>query len=306
MKKDLSKLVKYINTLQVKPKQSVDLKKQFPTDYDHKILTKEEGEELLNWGIAKLSEMQDKLYAEGKKSILLIFQAMDAAGKDSTVKHIMTGLNPQGVKVTSFKVPTKLEQSHDYLWRHYVALPAAGEIGIFNRSHYENVLVTRVHPEYILSESLSEIENVKQINQKFWDKRFEQINNFEKHLSDNGTLILKFFLHVSKKEQKRRFIERIDDPSKNWKFAVGDLKERAHWKDYRLAYEDMLSNTSTKNAPWFVIPADDKWFMRLIVGKIILSEFEKLKLRYPTVSLEQKEELEKAKVELLKEKEPNE
>jgi PPK2 family polyphosphate:nucleotide phosphotransferase len=249
--------------------------------------------------------MQDKLYAEGKKSILLIFQAMDAAGKDSTVKHIMTGLNPQGVKVTSFKVPTKLEQSHDYLWRHYVALPAAGEIGIFNRSHYENVLVTRVHPEYILSESLSEIENVKQINQKFWNKRFDQINNFEKHLSDNGTLILKFFLHVSKKEQKRRFIERIDDPSKNWKFAVGDLKERAHWKDYRQAYEDMLSNTSTKNAPWFVIPADDKWFMRLIVGKIILSEFEKLKLRYPTVSLEQKEALEQAKIELLKEKETN-
>ncbi len=306
MKKDLSKLVKYIHTLQVKPKQSVDLKKQFLTDYDHKILNKEEGEELLSWGIAKLSEMQDKLYAEGKKSILLIFQAMDAAGKDSTVKHIMTGLNPQGVKVTSFKVPTKLEQSHDYLWRHYVALPAAGEIGIFNRSHYENVLVTRVHPEYILSESLSEIENIKQVNQKFWDKRFEQINNFEKHLSDNGTLILKFFLHVSKKEQKRRFIERIDDPSKNWKFAVDDLKERAHWKDYRLAYEDMLSNTSTKNAPWFVIPADDKWFMRLLVGKIILSEFEKLKLRYPTVSLEQKEALEKAKVELLKEKETNE
>jgi len=299
MKKDISKLIKYIDTLEVKPKQAVDLKKDFETDYDHKMLTKEEGEELLAWGITKLAEMQDKLYAAGKESVLLIFQAMDAAGKDSAIKHIMTGLNPQGVKITSFKVPNKLEQSHDYLWRHYIALPAAGEIGIFNRSHYENVLVTRVHPEYILSETLSGIGNIKEANQKFWNKRFEQINNFEKYLSENGTLILKFFLHVSKKEQKRRFIERIDDESKNWKFAVGDLKERARWKDYRLAYEDMLSNTSTKEAPWFVVPADDKWFSRLIIGKIIHSEFEKLKLEYPKINLEQKTELEKAKAELL-------
>lgn len=299
MKKDLSKLIQYVDNLQVKPKQAVDLKKGFETDYNHKILTKEEGEKLLALGIVKLSEMQDKLYAEGKQSVLLIFQAMDAAGKDSTIKHIMTGLNPQGVKVTSFKAPNKLEQSHDYLWRHYISLPAAGEIAIFNRSHYENVLVTRVHPELLLSETLSGIENQKEVNQKFWNKRFEQINNFERHLSENGTLILKFFLHVSKKEQKRRFIERIDDESKNWKFAVGDLKERAHWKDYRLAYEDLLSNTSTKQAPWFVIPADDKWFMRLIIGKIIYTEFEKLKLEYPKVSPEQKAELLKAKAELL-------
>lgn len=303
MKEKISKLSKYIETLQVKHNEAVDLKKHYDTDYDHKMLTKIEGEELLKYGIEKLSEMQEKLYANSKHSVLLIFQAMDAAGKDSAIKHIMTGLNPQGVNVTSFKVPNKLELAHDYLWRHYIALPAAGEIGIFNRSHYENVLVTRVHPEYILTEPLSRITNIKDVNQKFWNQRFEQINNFEKHLSDNGTLILKFFLHVSKEEQKKRFIDRIDDPSKNWKFAVGDLKERAHWKDYRLAYEDMLSNTSTKDAPWFVVPSDDKWFSRLLIASIIVTEFDKLKLKYPEISTEQKEELEKAKAELLSENE---
>jgi PPK2 family polyphosphate:nucleotide phosphotransferase len=302
MPTDFSKLSKYVERFKVKPKQQVDLKKHFDTDYDHKMFSQEEGENLLQWGIAKLSEMQDKLYASGHHSVLIIFQAMDAAGKDSAIKHIMTGLNPQGVKVTSFKTPSKTELAHDYLWRHYIALPAAGEIGIFNRSHYENVLVTRVHPEYILNETIPGITSLKDINQKFWNKRFNQINNFEDHISDNGTLVLKFFLHVSKKEQKRRFMERIDNASKNWKFSTTDLGERAHWKDYQQAYEDMLSNTSTKQSPWFVVPADDKWFTHLCIVGIIYKEFEKLNLKYPLVSAEQKAELVKAKTQLNAEK----
>jgi PPK2 family polyphosphate:nucleotide phosphotransferase len=295
MAKDFSKILKYAETLKVKPGQRVDLKKQFHTDYDHKMLSQQEGEELLQLGIVKLAEMQDKLYASGHHSVLIIFQAMDAAGKDSTIKHIMTGLNPQGVKVTSFKTPTKTELAHDYLWRHYIELPAAGEIGIFNRSHYENVLVTRVHPEYILNETIPGVSSLKDINQKFWNKRFDQINNFEEHISDNGTLVLKFFLHVSKKEQKKRFVERIENASKNWKFSIGDIGERARWKDYQLAYQDMLSNTSTKKCPWFVVPADDKWFMRLCIAGIIYKEFDKLNLKYPIVTQEQKDELIKAK-----------
>ena len=227
MHPEYSKLQPYLETLRVKPNKSVDLKDDFKTDYDDKILSKEEGEALLQTGIDLLSEMQDKLYASGKHSVLIILQAMDAAGKDSAIKNIMTGLNPQGVKVTSFKVPSSNELAHDYLWRHYIALPAAGEIAIFNRSHYENVLVTRVHPEYILNEHIPNVTSVKDIDQQFWDTRFKQINNFEEHISDNGTLVLKFFLHVSKKEQKKRFIERIENDTKNWKFSTADLKERS-------------------------------------------------------------------------------
>ncbi len=301
MQTDFSKILKYIEVFRVKPDQRVDLKKQFDTDYDHKKISQERGEELLQTGITKLSEMQDKLYANGHHSVLIVFQAMDAAGKDSSIKHIMTGLNPQGVKVTSFKTPSKNELAHDYLWRHCMALPAAGEIGIFNRSHYENVLVTRVHPEYVLAETTPGITTLKDIDQKFWDMRFQQIRNFEQRLVDNGTVVLKFFLHVSKKEQKKRFLERIDNKTKNWKFSTADLAERDRWKDYRKAYEDALSKTSTKDAPWFIIPADDKWFMRLSIAGIIYKEFEKLKLEYPKVSAEQKLELEKAKAKLLAE-----
>lgn len=298
MHSEFSKLQPYLDTLKVKPNKSVDLKDGFETDYDNKILNKEEGEALLQLGIDMLAEMQDKIYASGKHSVLIIFQAMDAAGKDSAIKNIMTGLNPQGVKVTSFKTPSKSELAHDYLWRHYIALPAAGEIGIFNRSHYENVLVTRVHPEYILNEQMSNINHVDEIDQKFWNTRFTQINNFEDHISDNGTLVLKFFLHVSKKEQKKRFIERIENNTKNWKFSTGDLKERARWKEYQNAYEDLLSNTSTKKTPWFVIPADDKWFARLCIAGIIYNEFEKLKLKYPVVSEAYKKELLDSKAQL--------
>ncbi|MDI3319583.1 polyphosphate kinase 2 family protein [Pinibacter soli] len=298
------KLLEYLDECRVKPGKEVNLKK-YKTDFEHEDLSKEEGAELLEFGIQKLAEMQDKLYAHNKYSVLIIFQAMDAAGKDGAIKHVMSGLNPQGVQVTSFKAPTSHELEHDYLWRHYIALPPRGEIGIFNRSHYENVLVTRVHPEYLLGERLPEVKSEKDIDQSFWDKRFEQINCFEKTLADNGTVILKFFLHLSKKEQKKRFLERIDNPEKNWKFSSADLKERAYWKDYRKAYEDAISNTSKDYAPWFVVPADDKWFARLVIAAAIYYEFQKLDISYPIVSAAQKDDLMKAKDMLMKEGEEN-
>jgi len=226
---------------------------------------------------------------------------MDAAGKDSAVKHIMSGFNPLGVKVYSFKTPSTHELDHHYLWRHYLTLPARGEIAIHNRSHYENVLVTRVHPEYILKEHLPKIDSVEKINKTFWEDRFKQINLFEKTLNQNGTIILKFFLHLSKKEQKKRFLERIDDPSKNWKFAFGDLAERAHWDEYQNAYEKAISATSKKFAPWFVIPADDKWYARLAIAAVIYQQFEELEISYPDVNEVQKADLLKARLQLMEE-----
>jgi len=297
IKKDMQK---YLKTLLVKEGKKVSLKK-LDTDYDHKMLSKKEGEEILASGLAHLSKMQDMLYAENKHSVLIILQAMDAAGKDGAIKHVMTSFNPQGVKVASFKAPTHLELDHDYFWRHYKELPGKGEIGIFNRSHYENVLVTRVHPEFILNEKLPGIKGLKDINKAFWEKRYKQINRFEKNLSENGTLILKFFLHLSKDEQKIRFLDRIDSPEKNWKFSMADAKERLHWDEYQSAYEEMLSATSTDVAPWYVLPADDKWFTRLCLGSVIFFEFEKLKLSYPKVNKEQLAELQKAKAALLAE-----
>ncbi|MBL7767675.1 MAG: polyphosphate kinase 2 family protein [Flavipsychrobacter sp.] len=287
----------YLETLRVQPQQKVSLKKDFLTDYDHKTMSKEKGQQLLEEGIQNLSLMQDKLYAHNRHSILIVLQAMDAAGKDGAIKHVMSGLNPQGVKVTSFKTPSKEELDHDYMWRHYKALPGRGEIGIFNRSHYENVLVTRVHPEYILNENLPGIEKTEDITPVFWEKRFKQINRFEKNLVQNGTLVLKFFLHVSKKEQKKRFLERIEDPSKNWKFASADVEERAYWNQYMEAYEEMLSATSKEQAPWFVLPADDKWFTRLCLAAIISREFDKLDPTYPIVS-----DAEKAQLQVMREK----
>jgi PPK2 family polyphosphate:nucleotide phosphotransferase len=300
------KLLEYLKDFRVKPGKEINLKK-YNTDYEHENLTKTEGEELLEDGIRQLAALQDKLYANNRYSVLVIIQGMDAAGKDSVISHVMSGLNPQGVKVTSFKVPSPLELAHDFLWRHYIALPVRGGIGIFNRSHYENVLITRVHPEFILSEKLPGIDDLKKIDQSFWDRRFEEINEFERTISDNGTIVLKFFLHVSKKEQKKRFLERIENPSKNWKFSVQDLKERTYWKDYRHAYEDMLGKTSQEYAPWFILPADDKWFTRLAIAWLIYNEFDKLELCYPIVTGEQKAALEKAKQILLNEgdKEPN-
>ncbi len=284
----------------VKPDTKISLK-DFDTEYKEDKFKKEEGTRLLEEGKLKLAEMQDKLYAHDQFSILIIFQALDAAGKDGAVKHIMSGINPSGVKVHSFKVPSSTELDHDYLWRHYISLPARGEIGIFNRSHYENVLVTRVHPGYILKENLPGINTVEDIKNDFWEKRFKQINRFEKNISQNGTVILKFFLHMSKKEQKKRFISRIEDPKKNWKFSPADIAERKFWKEYQKAYEEALSNTSTDYAPWFIIPADDKWFTRLAITYIIYKQFESLNLQYPVVSPEVSAELQKNKEQLISE-----
>ena len=269
--------------------------KEWLTDDKDKPLNKEEGEVLLKKDIVDLSEIQEKLYASNRYCVLIVLQAMDAAGKDSVIKHVMSGLNPQGVNVVPFKTPTHQELEHDFLWRHYIALPQRGMVVIFNRSHYENVLVTRVHPEYIMNENLPGIKTVADIDQSFWERRFKQINHFEKTLADNGTVILKFFLHVSKKIQKKRLLERIDDPKKNWKFSIGDLKERDMWKDYRKAYEDMLHNTSTDKAPWFIVPADDKWFTRIVIANIIVNELSKLDLGFPLVTAQQKNDLEEAK-----------
>jgi PPK2 family polyphosphate:nucleotide phosphotransferase len=269
--------------------------KEWLTDDDEKPMDKTEGEELLKTDIIKLSEIQEKLYASNRYSVLIVIQAIDAAGKDSVIKHVMSGMNPQGVVVTPFKTPTHQELEHDFLWRHYLVVPARGMVGIFNRSHYENVLVTRVHPEYILNENLPGITSINDIDKSFWEKRFRQINHFERILTDNGTVILKFFLLVSKKEQKKRFLERINDPAKNWKFSAGDLKERDLWKEYRKAYEEMLKNTSNLLAPWFIVPADDKWFTRLLIANIIVSELSRLDLSFPPLSDQQKKDLENSK-----------
>ena len=284
----------YADKFRVGGGKTVDLR-DWPTDDKDKPLSKEEGENALQSDIRKLSELQEKLYASNRYGVLIVIQAMDAAGKDSVVKHVMSGLNPQGVTVTPFKTPTHQELEHDFLWRHYIALPARGMVGIFNRSHYENVLVTRVHPEYILNENLPEIKEVTDIDKSFWEKRFKQINRFEKNLTENGMVILKFFLHVSKKEQKKRFLERINDPAKNWKFSSGDLKERDLWKEYRKAYEDMLENTSGDQAPWFIVPADDKWFTRYVIANIIINELGRLDLSFPLLSDRQKKDLGEAK-----------
>ncbi|GHN01342.1 PPK2 family polyphosphate--nucleotide phosphotransferase [Cytophagales bacterium WSM2-2] len=287
-----------IKKMTVTPGKKMKLK-NFDTGYKGKELDKEQSEKMLEASRKHLASIQDKLYAHNRYSVLIVLQAMDAAGKDGAVKHIMSGFNPLGVKVYSFKAPNSHELDHDYFWRHELALPARGEIAIHNRSHYENVLVTKVHPEWIMNENIPGIESVKKIDKKFWDGRYKQIRRFEKNLADNGMVIMKFFLNVSKKEQKKRFLERIDDPGKNWKFSLSDLKERAFWDDYQKAYEDAMSETSTDHAPWFVIPADDKWFARLAIATIIAKQFEQLKLRYPEVSQAQKQELQKAKVKLV-------
>jgi PPK2 family polyphosphate:nucleotide phosphotransferase len=293
--------IRYLETLRVKQGRKFSLAKDFDTDYDHKMITKEEGENILEEGLKNLAILQDKLYAHNQYSVLIVLQAMDAAGKDGIIKHVLTGLNPSGVRVASFKTPSKEELDHDYFWRHAKQLPSRGEVGIFNRSHYENVLVTRVHPEYILNENLPSIRSVQDVNKKFWQDRYSQINRWEKNLTENGMIILKVFLHVSKDEQKKRFLERIDNEEKNWKFSVADADERKHWDGYMQAYEEMLSATSTDHAPWYVLPADDKWFTRLCMGAIVYFEFEKLGLEYPAVTEEQKKKLLEVKQELLAE-----
>ena len=273
------------------------LKDHDPADTG-KFQSKEEGKARLAQGISRLRELQDRLYAQDRWAVLLIFQAMDAAGKDSTIEHVMSGVNPQGTQVFSFKSPSSEELDHDFLWRTNRNLPERGRIGIFNRSYYEEVLIVRVHPGILAAQKVpSEL-----VGEDVWKKRYEDINALERYLSRNGTVIRKFFLNVSKEEQRERFLARLDDPEKNWKFALGDVKEREHWDAYMEAYEDMIGATSTEHAPWYVIPADKKWFMRMAVADAIVEALEGLKLEYPTVDEEKKKELEEARALLIKEK----
>jgi PPK2 family polyphosphate:nucleotide phosphotransferase len=259
--------------------------------------TKSEARELLARGVEWLAEEQDKLYAQNQWSVLLVFQAMDAAGKDSTIKHVMSGVNPQGVSVNSFKAPSKEDLDHDYLWRCFRALPERGRIGIFNRSYYEEVLVVRVHPEFLAQQQLPP----KLVGKNIWKQRFEEIAGFERYLARNGYLVLKFFLHVSPEEQKRRFLERLDKPEKNWKFSSADVSERAFFGRYMKAYEDAIRNTAAPHAPWYVVPADNKWFTRLVVAAAIVDAMEGLGLAYPRVGPRQRAELAKARDRLLAE-----
>jgi PPK2 family polyphosphate:nucleotide phosphotransferase len=259
--------------------------------------SKEHAEQALLESIARTAESQDKLYAQDRWSLLLIFQAMDAAGKDGAIKHVMSGVNPQGCQVYSFKQPSSQELQHDFLWRTTICLPERGHIGIFNRSYYEEVLIVRVHPELLKNERIPE----PLVTKRLWEERFEDIRSFERHMARNGTVIRKFFLHVSRKEQKKRFLARLEEPEKNWKFSAADIHERNCWDDYREAYEDMICNTATPDAPWYVVPADNKWFTRLVLSSVIVDTLEQLKLSYPKIDADKRKELEAAKKLLLKE-----
>jgi PPK2 family polyphosphate:nucleotide phosphotransferase len=259
---------------------------------------KDEAKEALALGVEWLAEAQDKLYAQDRWSVLLVFQAMDAAGKDGTIKHVMSGVNPQGCQVYSFKAPSPEELDHDFLWRTMRALPERGRIGIFNRSYYEEVLVVRVHQEILARQKLPP----QLVTKRIWDERLEDIAAFERYLARNGTVILKFFLHVSRKEQKKRFLERLDEPEKNWKFSPADVHERTYWNDYMRAYEDAIRATATRHAPWYVVPADNKWFTRLVVAAAIVEALEGLDLEYPKVDPAMKRELAAARAALMKER----
>jgi PPK2 family polyphosphate:nucleotide phosphotransferase len=277
----------------------VDHRKKFqlkdfdPGDTGH-IRSKSEAQQLLKKGIANMRELQAKLYAQGRWSVLIILQAMDAAGKDGVIKHVMSGVNPQGCKVHAFKQPSVEELNHDYMWRAAYRLPERGQIGIFNRSYYEEVLVVRVHPDILNNQRIPE----ELIGKKIWQERFEDISNFERYLARNGTVVRKFFLNLSKQEQKRRFMARLDTPEKNWKFSAADVREREHWDDYMTAYEEMIAATSKKHSPWYVVPADNKWYTRLVVAAAIVDAMEELKLEYPKMTAEQKKELAAARKEL--------
>ncbi|HSZ20471.1 MAG TPA: polyphosphate kinase 2 family protein [Candidatus Acidoferrum sp.] len=258
------------------------------------LKSKEHAKEALEQGIVRLANLQEKLYAQDRWAILLILQAMDAAGKDSTIKHVMSGVNPQGCQVNAFKAPSAEELQHDFMWRTSRSLPERGKIGIFNRSYYEEVLAVRVHPEFLARQRIP----TQLMPDDIWKKRFEDINAFERYLSGNGFVVLKFFLHLSKKEQKCRFLERLEDPKKNWKFSISDALERQHWDKYMKAYEDMIRNTSTKQAPWHVIPADHKWFARLVVAEATIEAMENLDLSFPKMDAEKRKELKDARTAL--------
>src|SRR5438128_2212302 len=259
--------------------------------------SKELAEEALIEHKDRTAALQAKLYAQDRWSLLLIFQAMDASGKDGAIKHVMSGVNPQGCQVYSFKQPSPRELQHDFLWRTTFCLPERGHIGIFNRSYYEEVLVVRVHPELLKNEKTPDPLVTKNI----WNERFEDIRCFEKHMVRSGTVIRKFFLHLSKKEQKKRFLARLEEPEKNWKFSAGDVEERKCWDDYQNAYEDMIRNTATEDAPWYVVPADNKWFTRLVLSEVIVHTLEEMKLSYPKIDADKRKEVDAAKKQLLKE-----
>ena len=270
--------------------------KSFDPDDTGRWESKEHADQILQESTLRLADLQDKLYAQNRWSVLLIFQAMDAAGKDGIIKHVMSGVNPQGCQVYSFKQPSPRELEHDFLWRTTCQLPERGHIGIFNRSYYEEVLVVRVHPEILQGQKLPPSLVTKNI----WDERFEDIRHFERHMARNGTVIRKFFLHVSRKEQKKRFLARLDEPEKNWKFSVGDVREREHWDAYQKAYEKMIQNTASDHAPWYVVPADNKWYTRLVVSSVIVETLDKLDVAYPKISPAGRKELDAAKKALLK------
>ena len=289
----------YIKKFKIQNDKNFSLKDHeanFSGDYK-----KDDAVEVLNDFKLQMDEFQEKLYAINRHSLLIIFQAMDAAGKDSAIEHVMSGLNPQGCQVFSFKQPSMEEHEHDFLWRHNKALPERGRIGIHNRSHYESVLICKVHPEFLESEGFSYPFETKDKEQTFWNNRYESIKNFEKHLSGNGTVILKFFLNVSKKEQKERFLERINNPLKNWKFSSADVKEREKWENYMKVYQEAIQATATEHAPWYVIPADKKWFTRIAISKIIVETLKSLDLKLPELSKNEQVKLEECKNQLLNE-----
>lgn len=286
-----------LRQIMVPPGEKISLKKDYDPDFTGGFKDKAAALEHVAANVARLSDLQEKLYAQDTYALLIIFQAMDAAGKDGAIRHVMSGVNPQGCHVTNFKTPSAEELDHDYLWRGAKALPARGMIGIFNRSYYEEVLVVRVHPEFLAKQRLP----ADVADGDIWERRFQEINNFEQYLVRNGIVILKFFLNVSNKEQKKRFLARIDEPEKNWKFSVADYQERAFWDDYQNAFEQMLNHTSTELAPWFVIPADHKWFARLAVSEAICTTLEGLDLRFPEVSPQRRQELQEIRQALEKE-----
>ncbi len=275
--------------------------KDFDTGDTWKLKSKDGAAELLQSGVDRLQELQETLYAQDKWAVLLVFQAMDAAGKDSTIKHVMSGVNPQGCQVFSFKAPTAHELDHDFLWRTNMCLPERGRIGIFNRSYYEETLVVRVHPEFLKGQRLAD----ELVTKRIWQERFEDINAYERYLTRNGVVIRKFFLHVSKEEQRRRFLARLDEKEKNWKFSAADLKERALWDKYQDAYEETIRHTSTPHAPWHVIPADHKWFTRVAVAAAVVETLESLKLAYPQISAAQRAELATVREALIAEERPS-
>ena len=284
----------FTQDFEIKENSKFELK-NYSTTYNGNI-SKEEGETLLQKEKEKLYELQEKLYADGSQSLLVVIQAMDAAGKDSLIEHVFGGVNPQGCEVTSFKSPSTKEYGFDFIWRHYTALPEKGKIGIFNRSHYESVLVCKVHPEYNLNEKVW--KSTADFDDNFWENRYESIRDFEKHIARNGTKIVKIFLHVSLDEQKQRFLDRINEENKNWKFSLGDLKERALYPQYMKAYEEAITETSRKHAPWFIVPADKKWFARLTALQIIIDALEEMNLQYPELPEEEKTALAEAKKQL--------